>query len=62
MNLVQPRLSRGLRDLLPEDALARQQMIDTVRQVFERYGFVPLVTPAVEYLDILSGSGGQEIQ
>jgi histidyl-tRNA synthetase len=62
VNLVQPRLSRGLRDLLPEEALARQQMIDTVRQVFERYGFVPLVTPALEYLDILSGSGGQEIQ
>jgi len=62
VNLVQPRLSRGFKDLLPEEALARQQMIDVVRGVFELYGFVPLVTPAVEYLDILSGSGGQEIQ
>ena len=62
MNLVQPRLSRGLRDLLPEDTLARQHMIDTVRRVYELYGFVPLTTPAVEYLDVLSGSGGQEIQ
>ena len=51
MNLVQPRLSRGLRDLLPEDTLARQHMIDTVRRVYELYGFVPLTTPAVEYLD-----------
>jgi histidyl-tRNA synthetase len=37
-------------------------MIDTVRRVYELYGFVPLTTPAVEYLDVLSGSGGQEIQ
>src|SRR3989475_12459497 len=62
MNLVQPRLSKGLRDLLPEDTLARQAMIDVVRGVYELYGFVPLTTPAVEYLDVLSGSGGEEIQ
>src|SRR5437870_12797153 len=62
MNLVQPRLSKGLRDLLPEETLARQAMIDVVRGVYELYGFVPLTTPAVEYLDVLSGSGGKEIQ
>src|SRR5580704_6025571 len=61
VNLVQPRLSRGLRDLLPEDSLARQAMIDVVRGVYELYGFVPLTTPAVEYLDVLSGSAGQEM-
>ena len=47
MQLVQPRLSRGLRDLLPEDTLARQAMIDVVRGVYELYGFVPLTTPDV---------------
>src|ERR1700681_4850774 len=62
LNLVQPRLSRGLRDLLPEDTLARQAMIDIVRGVYELYGFVPLTTPAVEALDVLSGSGGKQIQ
>src|SRR2546428_2104945 len=59
---VQPRLSRGLRDLLPDQMLARQQMIDTIRRVYELYGFVPLTTPAIEYLDVLSGSAGQETQ
>src|SRR6188474_236450 len=59
---VLPRLSRGLRDLLPDQMLARQQMIDTIRTVYELYGFVPLSTPAIEYLDVLSGSGGQEAQ
>jgi histidyl-tRNA synthetase len=42
--------------------LARQRMIDTIRRVYELYGFVPLTTPAIEYLDVLSGSAGQEAQ
>jgi histidyl-tRNA synthetase len=59
---VQPRVSRGLRDLLPDQLLARQQMVDTIRGVYELYGFVPLSTPAIEYLDVLSGSAGTEAQ
>src|SRR5437763_3576789 len=62
MSTVEPRVSRGLRDLLPDQMLARQSMIDTIRRVYELYGFVPLATPAIEYLDVLSGSAGQEAQ
>jgi len=61
-NIVEARVSRGLRDLLPDQMLARQQMIDTIRGVYESYGFVPLNTPAIEYLDVLSGSAGDEAQ
>ncbi|HEX7185890.1 MAG TPA: histidine--tRNA ligase [Thermoanaerobaculia bacterium] len=61
--LVEPRISRGLRDLLPGEGLARQWMVDTIRGVYESYGFVPLSTPAIEYLDVLRGSqAGQEAQ
>ncbi|HVS31552.1 MAG TPA: histidine--tRNA ligase [Thermoanaerobaculia bacterium] len=59
---VEPRLSRGLRDLFPDQMLARQAMIDTIRRVYELYGFVPLNTPAIEFLDVLSGSAGDEAQ
>ncbi len=60
---VQPRLSRGLRDLLPEQLLKRQWMIDQIRRVYESYGFLPLATPAVEYLDVLLGAAaGDEAQ
>jgi histidyl-tRNA synthetase len=60
---VEPRLSRGLRDLLSDQMLARQWMIDTIRGVYELYGFVPLGTPAIEYLDVLLGSSaGAEAQ
>jgi histidyl-tRNA synthetase len=61
-NTVKARLSRGLQDLRPETTRARQQIIDTVRSVYESYGFVPLDTPAIEYLDVLSGSAGEETQ
>ena len=60
--MTEPRLSRGLRDLFPDQMLARQRMIDTIRGVYELYGYVPLNTPAIEYLDVLSGSAGQEAQ
>jgi len=40
--------------------LARQSMVAAIRGVYESYGFVPLSTPAIEYLDVLSGSAGQE--
>ena len=60
---VKPRLSRGLRDLLPEQMIARQWMVDRIRATYELYGFSPLATPAVEYLDVLRGSSaGQEAQ
>lgn len=57
---VEPRLFRGMRDLLPDQMAARQRMLDTIRDVYESYGFVPLGTPALEYLDVLTGSAGAE--
>ena len=59
---VKPRLSRGLRDLLPEEMGARLRLIDTIRGVYERYGFVPLGTPAIERMDALFGTAGDETQ
>ncbi|HWZ44113.1 MAG TPA: histidine--tRNA ligase, partial [Candidatus Saccharimonadales bacterium] len=55
-------MSRGLRDLLPAEMIARQKMVDVIRGVYELYGFVPLNTPAIEYLNVLSGSAGNEAQ
>ena len=62
MEKVLPTLSRGLRDLLPAEMIARQRMIDAIKGVYELYGFVPVSTPAIEYLHVLSGSAGQEAQ
>lgn len=51
---------KGFRDFLPETARKRQFVLDTLKKVFESYGFEPLETPALEYEDILMGKYGQE--
>ncbi|MCC7389364.1 MAG: histidine--tRNA ligase [Phycisphaerales bacterium] len=48
-----PRCFRGFRDVFAGDLLLKQRMIETVRAVYERYGFLPLETPAVEFVDVL---------
>lgn len=57
---VEARILKGLRDLQPEELIPRQRMIDTIREVYELYGFVPIATPAIEYLDVLLGSEAGE--
>ncbi|HWB46262.1 MAG TPA: HisS family protein, partial [Hyphomicrobiaceae bacterium] len=47
------RLPKGLRDVLPDELRATQRMLDTIRGVYESYGFEPLDTPAIEYTDAL---------
>src|SRR6185436_17314093 len=57
---IQPRTLKGFRDYLPAAMLPREQIIDTARRVFRSYGFSPIDTPALEYLEILLGKGGVE--
>ena len=52
--------ARGMRDFLPEDVRRRQYVIDVVRRVYERYGFEPLETPALENIETLTGKYGEE--
>jgi histidyl-tRNA synthetase len=49
-----------MRDFLPADVRRRTYVIDVVRDVYERYGFEPLETPAVENLETLMGKYGEE--
>ena len=49
-----------MRDFLPEDVRRRQYVIDVVRRVYERYGFEPLETPALENIETLTGKYGEE--
>ena len=52
--------ARGTRDFLPSDVRRREYVIGAVRQVYERYGFEPLETPAVENIETLLGKYGDE--
>ena len=55
--VVEPKLLRGFRDYLPGSMNARNAIISTIRTVYERYGFMPLETPAQEYRVTLLGYG-----
>ncbi|MCO6435765.1 MAG: histidine--tRNA ligase [Phycisphaerae bacterium] len=44
---------KGFRDITAGEMLARERMIGRIREVYERYGFVPLETPGLEYVDVL---------
>jgi histidyl-tRNA synthetase len=52
--------ARGMRDFLPADVRRREYVIGVIREVYERYGFEPLETPAVENIETLMGKYGEE--
>lgn len=55
----QARVLKGFRDFLPEQMILRQRIIGRFREIFEKHGFEPLDTPALEYLDVLTGKAGE---
>ena len=56
----QTRPARGMRDFLPEDVRRRDYVIGVVAAVYQRYGFEPLETPALENIETLTGKYGEE--
>ena len=52
--------ARGMRDFLPEDVRRREYVIGVIKRVYERYGYEPLESPAVENLETLMGKYGDE--
>ncbi|HEY2964195.1 MAG TPA: histidine--tRNA ligase [Pyrinomonadaceae bacterium] len=52
--------ARGMRDFLPDDVRKREYVIGVIKEVYERYGFEPLETPAAENIETLMGKYGEE--
>ncbi|TSC78238.1 MAG: histidyl-tRNA synthetase [Parcubacteria group bacterium Gr01-1014_33] len=52
---IKPELPGGFRDYPPETAIAKQEMIDTIRKTFESFGFDPLETSSVQRTEVLTG-------
>ena len=57
---MQIQTLKGFRDFISLEARKRQYVINTWQKVFESFGFEPLVTPTLEYDEILSGKYGEE--
>jgi histidyl-tRNA synthetase len=56
----QTRPARGMRDFLPDDVRRRDYVIGVIAEVYSRYGFEPLETPALENIETLMGKYGDE--
>ncbi|MDD5096096.1 MAG: histidine--tRNA ligase [Candidatus ainarchaeum sp.] len=54
---------KGMRDFLPKEMMVREEVFQKIREAFREFGYVPLETPALEYLSTLNAKnqGGEEI-
>jgi histidyl-tRNA synthetase len=60
MKIDKPSIPNGTRDFGPAKMVKRQYILNTIRNVFEKFGFQPLETPAMENLSVLTGKYGEE--
>jgi histidyl-tRNA synthetase len=62
MALTPARTMPGVLELLPLDQIAFQRMLDVIRRNYERFGFVPIETPVIEYSNVLLTKTGGETE
>lgn len=58
--MIKVKTLKGFRDFLPDESKKRQFVLQTLKKVFESYGFEPLETPSLEYEEVLAGKYGEE--
>ena len=58
--MTKPSLPQGTRDFGPDTVRKRNYILDTIKNIFELYGFQPLETPAMENIETLMGKYGEE--
>ena len=60
MNKITLQILKGTRDFLPAQFILRKKVIEIIARTFERFGFEPMETPAMEYAETLEGKYGEE--
>jgi histidyl-tRNA synthetase len=60
MSKQKPSLARGTRDFGPDKMAKRNYIFSTIKSVFQKFGFEPIETPAIENLSVLMGKYGEE--
>ena len=58
--MQKPSLPKGTRDFLPDVMQKRKYIINTIEAVYQKFGFLPIETPALESLSTLTGKYGDE--
>lgn len=59
---MQPQTLKGFNDYFAEDVKIRDYVINTFKRGFEKYGYEPLETPALEYTELMRGFSGEEFE
>ena len=62
MEKVEPKTLAGFMELLPEEQVIFNHMRDTIRSSYEKFGFLPLDTPIIEYSEVLLAKAGGETE
>lgn len=57
---MKPGIPKGMRDFSPNEIIKRNYIFDTIKSVFQKYGFQPIETPTMENLSTLTGKYGEE--
>jgi histidyl-tRNA synthetase len=60
MSKMKPSAPKGMRDFGPQEMARRNYIFQVIRNVYEKYGFEPIETPAMEKLETLTGKYGEE--
>ncbi|GAA1159784.1 histidine--tRNA ligase [Ornithinicoccus hortensis] len=60
--MITPRTPSGVLELLPAEQIAFQRMLDVIRSAYERFGFLPIETPAYELSEVLLTKTGGETE
>ena len=57
---MKPSIPKGTRDFSPKEMVKRNFIFDTIRSVYQRYGYLPIETPSMENTETLMGKYGEE--
>ena len=60
MSAQKPSIPKGTRDFLPSEMVRRDYIFGTIKNVFSKFGYLPIETPAMENLGTLLGKYGEE--
>jgi len=60
--IITPSILPGFMELLPADQIVFNDMLDTIKETFEKYGFIPVDTPMIEKSEVLLAKSGGETE
>lgn len=61
-DIVRPSILPGFMELIPEEQILFNEMLDTIRKNYEKFGFLPIDTPVIEKSEVLLAKGGGETE